>query len=182
MSEEPKQVLVEDGVAAVLGIEEVSAVMACQQQFAQNGRQRRKRHKNQQRSGQDFPREDRHAPHRHTGRAVEQNRRDEVDGHHDRRSAVHQQPDQPEVLSRTGSDLYFGKRRVRRPSRRGGAALREDPGEHGEPTDDEEHDAQADSSAGTPCRARRSAAAPDSWPGRTRTARSRGKSSRCRGG
>ncbi len=142
VAEEPEQVLVQNHVAAVLRIEEVRAVMSLEQQLEHRNGKRGKRHENEQRRRENLPCEDRHAPHRHSGRAIENNRRCEIHRDHDRRNTVEEDADDPQILPAAGAGDLRRKGCVRGPAGGGSAAFREHAAKDRKAADHEEIDAE----------------------------------------
>jgi hypothetical protein len=79
VAEEPEHVLVEHGIATLVGQEEVRTRGPVEQQHRQSGCDGRQRDDQEPRVGVDRPDEQRHAHPRHAGGSQHVHRRDEVD-------------------------------------------------------------------------------------------------------
>jgi hypothetical protein len=100
MTEEPKQVLVQNGVAAAIIGEECRAEITVGEQHGDRTGQHRQRQQQQEHRYQDGPHEQRHFVQCHTGRAHVEDRRDEVDGAEDRGRAGQMQRQNAEIHRR----------------------------------------------------------------------------------
>ena len=114
--EEPEQVLPQQRRAALVGVEEVRAEVAVQQQHRDRRGQRGQRQDDQVRVDQDRPHEQRHAPPAHAGRAHVVDRGDEVDRAEDRRQAGEVDHVDPRLLAVGGRVLLRRERDVGEPA------------------------------------------------------------------
>ena len=92
MSEKPEEMLVEDRIAAVGRIEDVSAEPPIDKEEQQIGSECRKRHEDQERCGDHFPSKNGNTPHRHSRCAIDEHRGDEIDRRKDRRTETMNTP------------------------------------------------------------------------------------------
>jgi hypothetical protein len=99
VTEEPEEVLPQDRVAALRGIEEATAVVAVDEQQDQTGRQHGHREQQQHRHDEHVPHEQGHAHQRHAGCPQLERGGDEVDRRQNRARAVEDQTRYPQVLA-----------------------------------------------------------------------------------
>ena len=109
-----------------------------EEQHRERRGERRKRHQHQHRRRDHLPGEDGNAPHRHPGRAIDEDRDQEVDRSHDRRDAGQDQAQAPHVLAGPVHAQNPRQRRVGGPARRAGAALEREAREHREAAQQEQ--------------------------------------------
>ena len=116
MSEEPEQVLEQDRIAAVVGIEEGGAEITVGEQHRDGARQHRQGKQQQEHRHQDRPHEQRHLVQRHAGRAHVEDRGDEVDGAEDRGGAGEMQREDREIDRRSRMAHQRRQRRIDGPA------------------------------------------------------------------
>ena len=158
MAEEPEKVLVEDRVAAARRVEEVRAEIAVGQQHGDRAREHRQRQQQQEGGDQDGPDEERHLVQAHAGRAHVEDRRDHVDRAEDRARAGEVKREDHHV-DRGARDGRRRERGIERPAGAGaiaGAARHEGRADEQDEGRRQQPEARYCSSAGRPCRARRS--------------------------
>ncbi len=134
--EEPEQVLPEHRVAAAGGIEEGGAEVAVREQHRHRGGHGRQRDDQQVAVHQDRPHEERHAAPAHALGAHVVDRRDEVDGAHQRRDAGEVDQEDPGVHAPAGRVHVVGQRRVHGPA--GPGRVEEDARVEGHPAEEQE--------------------------------------------
>ena len=125
MTEEPEEMLPEEGAAAFGDIEEVGAHQPVQQEQACGHGHRRKRKDGKHGSHDDHPGKERNARKRHAGRTQLVDGDNEVDGADRRRYAQDQNGQRPEIHAVAGRERLFGQRGVAEPAARRGAAQEE---------------------------------------------------------
>ena len=167
VAEEPEDVLVHHRVAAAGRVEEAGAEVAVGQRHRDGAGQHR-HHRDQQVGGdQPGPAEQRHLHQRHARRAHVQDGDDDVDRAHDRTRAHDVQREDAGVHRRAHLQR---QRRVERPAGRRRAAGHEERHRPASWPPGSAARSSGCSCARTPCRARRSAAAPSSSRSRRRPA------------
>ena len=102
MAEQPEEVLIEEGVAPAVRIEEERPEVAIEVHHDHRNGDDRDRECGEERDHEHHPHEHRHAHERHPGRAQVEDRDDEVDGRGRRADAQHHEADGPEVGSSPG--------------------------------------------------------------------------------
>ncbi len=115
MAEEPEQMLEQDRITALVGLEEGRAEIAVGQQHGDGAAEDRQRQQQQEGGDQHRPHEQRHAVQRHARRTHVEDGGDEVDGAQDRRGAgkVHREDGHVDRHARLS---FIGERRVKRPA------------------------------------------------------------------